>query len=82
VKKRVNAEAFPMIEERNMSSAPGRKITGKIIALVIFVAIATSVVVTVIQLLLLGDSYVAVTGGVVGAVMAAMAISILKKRPE
>lgn len=65
-----------------MSSAPGRKITGKIIALVIFVAIATSVVVTVIQLLLLGDSYVAVTGGVVGAVMAAMAISILKKRPE
>ncbi|MCI0486122.1 MAG: hypothetical protein L0229_05930 [Blastocatellia bacterium] len=64
-----------------MTDSQSRKITGKIVALVLLVAIVTAVVVTVIQQLLMGKSNVAVTGGIVGVVMAVMAISIIRKRP-
>lgn len=63
-----------------MNGSQSRKITGKVVALVVLVAIVTAVAVTLIQRLLLGNSSPTVTGGVVGAVMAAMAISIIKKR--
>ena len=62
-----------------MTSSQSRKISGKTVALVLLVAIVTAVIVTVVQQLVLGKSNVAVTGGVVGAVMGAMAISIMRK---
>ncbi|MGH9836293.1 MAG: hypothetical protein ACREBD_35540, partial [Blastocatellia bacterium] len=66
-------------EERIMDNSQNRKITGKVIALVIIIAIVTSVAVTLIQQLLVGASNTAVTGGVVGAVTALMAIRVMRK---
>lgn len=63
-----------------MNSSQSGKITGKTIALVILIALITALAVTFIQRLLLGNANPAVTGGVVGAIMAAMAISIIRKR--
>ncbi|MEK6323150.1 MAG: hypothetical protein AABN33_15870 [Acidobacteriota bacterium] len=63
-----------------MNDSQSRKITGKTIALVILVAIVAAVAVTLIQRLVLGNSNAAVTGGVVGAVTAVMAISIMRKK--
>lgn len=63
-----------------MNDTQSRKSTGKTIALVVLVAFVTAVVVTVVQSLLLGHSNPAVTGGVVGAVTAVIALSILRKK--
>ncbi len=63
-----------------MNSSQSRKITVKTIALVVLIAIVTSIAVTFIQRLLLGNANAAVTGGVVGAVTAVMAINIIRKR--
>ena len=56
------------------------KSTGKIIAIVVVVAIVAAVAATLVQSLLLGASNPAVTGGVVGAISAVVAISLLKKK--
>lgn len=63
-----------------MNSSQSGKTSGKTIALVLLVAIVTAIAVTFIQRLLLGNAHPAVTGGVVGGVMGAMAISIIRKR--
>jgi hypothetical protein len=63
-----------------MESSKSGKITGKTIAIVMLVAFITALAVTFIQRLLFGNSNPAVTGGVVGAIMAVMAISIIRKR--
>jgi hypothetical protein len=65
-----------------MNNSQSRKITGKTIALVILVAIVAAIAVTLIQQLVLGNSNAAVTGGVVGAVTAVIAISIIRKKSD
>jgi hypothetical protein len=63
-----------------MNDAQSQKVTGKTVALLIIAAIVTAVLVTIIQQLVLGRSIVAVTGGIVGATVAAMAVTTLKKK--
>jgi hypothetical protein len=63
-----------------MNGAQSQKITGKAIALLIIAAIVTAVTVTIIQQLVFGHSIVAVTGGIVGATVAVMAVTTLKKK--
>jgi hypothetical protein len=63
-----------------MENSKSGKITVKTIAIVMLIAIITALAVTFIQRLLLGNANPAVTGGVVGAVMAVMAVSIIRKR--
>ena len=62
-----------------MAENENQRPTGKAIALVILIAIVAAVVITLVQELVLGHSYVAVTGGVVGALVAAVAFSTMKK---
>jgi hypothetical protein len=64
-----------------MNDSQSRKTTAKTLALVVLGAIVTAVVVTLIQRWLLGNANIAVTGGVVGAVTAVLAISAMKKKP-
>ena len=52
----------------------------KTILMLVAVAIVVAVVVTVIQTLILGKSNVAVTGGVVGAMVVALGLSTKRKR--
>ena len=68
------------VEESVMENSKSGKITVKTIAIVMLIAIITALAVTFIQRLLLGNANPAVTGGVVGAVMAVMAVSIIRKR--
>jgi flagellar basal body-associated protein FliL len=56
--------------------------TGKSIVLLVIVAIVTSVVVTLLQVLSLGSSNPAVTGGVVGAITALLAYRTIRKKPN
>lgn len=63
-----------------MNDSQSRKITGKDIALVLLVAIVAAVGATLVQILLLGKSNAAVTGGVVGAVTAVAAVGVIRKR--
>lgn len=63
-----------------MSETQGRKITAKTIAIVVVGAIVTAVVVTLLQRWMLGNANIAVTGGVVGAVSAALAITAIRKK--
>jgi hypothetical protein len=63
-----------------MNDAQSGKSTGKTLALVVLIAFVTAVVVTVVQSLLLGHSNTAVTGGVVGAITAVVALSLLRKK--
>ena len=55
--------------------------TGKMLGLVIVVAIVTAAVVTLVQYLLLGKSNVAITGGVVGGIAGALAVVMMRKKP-
>ena len=52
----------------------------KTILLLIVVAIVTAVVVTLVQTLILGKSNVAITGGVVGAIVVVSAMSARRKQ--
>jgi len=54
-------------------------LSAKNILILILVAVATSVVVTLLQVLLVGKSNVAITGGVVGALCVGMWMSVRKK---
>lgn len=63
-----------------MNDTQSRKTTGKDIAFVLIVAIVAAVGATLVQILLLGKSNVAVTGGVVGAVTAVAAVGVIRKR--
>lgn len=54
-------------------------LTAKNILILILVAVATSVVVTLLQVLLVGKSNVAITGGVVSALCVGMWMSVRKK---
>jgi hypothetical protein len=54
--------------------------TLKTILLLIVVAIVTAVVVTLVQTVILGRSHVAVTGGIVGAIVVVSALSASRKR--
>ena len=65
-----------------MTAPQARQSTGKTIALMIVVAIVAAVAVTLAQKLVLGHSSVAVTGGVVGAVTAAVAITAVRKKSD
>jgi hypothetical protein len=65
-----------------MSNTQSQKISAKNVAIVIGVAILTAVIVTLIQTLILGKANIAVTGGVVGATTAVLAIKALKKSPN
>ncbi len=64
-----------------MNNAQSQKTTGKTLVLVVLVAIVTGVVVTLLQRWLWGNASIAVTGGVVGAVTGALAISAMRKKP-
>jgi predicted membrane protein len=63
-----------------MAGNENQKSIGKALALVILIAIGAAVVITLVQELVLGHSYVAVTGGVVGALVAAVAFNTMKKK--
>jgi hypothetical protein len=63
-----------------MSNTQNQKISAKSLAIVIGVVILTAVLVTLIQTLILGKANIAVTGGVVGAITAVLAINALKKK--
>jgi|GEM_PF-2137026 len=52
----------------------------KTILLLIVVAIVAAVVVTLIQTLILGKANIAITGGVVGAIVVVSAMSARRKR--
>jgi hypothetical protein len=52
----------------------------KTILLLVVVAIVTAVVITLIQALILGKANVAITGGVVGAIVVGYAMSARRKR--
>ena len=54
---------------------------GRTIGFIVIVAIVTAVLATVVQRLLFGESSVAVTGGVVGALTAGMGFRAVKKQP-
>jgi len=54
--------------------------TFKTILLLIVVAIVTALVVTLVQTLILGKANVAVTGGIVGAIVVVSAMSASRKR--
>ena len=56
-----------------------QKVTVKSMLLIILVAVVTAVAVTLLQVLILKQSHAAVTGGVVGAVMALFAIRIIRR---
>jgi hypothetical protein len=65
-----------------MDNPQTQKITAKNLALVILAAIVTAVAVTLIQTLILGKANIAITGGVVGATIAVLSISTLRKKPQ
>jgi hypothetical protein len=54
--------------------------TAKLLLIVIVVAIVASVASTLVQHLILGKAHTAVTGGVVGALTAVMALNVMKKK--
>lgn len=54
--------------------------TAKVLLIVILVAIVASVASTLVQHLILGKAHTAVTGGVVGALTAFMALNFMKKK--
>ena len=63
-----------------MNSVESGESRGKMLALVIVVAIVAAVAVTVVQRLLFGESNVAVTGGAVGGIIGAMFVAQRRKR--
>jgi hypothetical protein len=63
-----------------MTDIQSGKSTGRIIALVVLVAVVTAVVVTLAQELIRGHSNTAVTGGVVGVIAALTVISATRKK--
>lgn len=63
-----------------MKDSQSQKISGKTIALLILVAIVAAVAVTLLQHLLVGKSSAAITGGVVGAVVAGLGFTIMRKK--
>jgi len=62
-----------------MSDAQPQKVTIKTMLMIILAAIVTAVVVTLLQVLILKESHPAITGGVVGAVIAVFAIRVMRK---
>jgi|GEM_PF-7031499 len=64
-----------------MTEAHSGPSTGNAIALVVIVAIVTAVVATLVQVLIRGHSNTPVTGGVVGAITAIVAITATRKKP-
>jgi hypothetical protein len=56
--------------------------TGKALIIVVLVAIVAAVVVTFLQDLLFGKTNIAVTGGVVGGVTAAVILVTMKKKAD
>ena len=56
--------------------------TSKALVLLVLAAIVTSVVVTLLQVLILGSANTAVTGGVVGAITALLAYRTIRKKPD
>jgi hypothetical protein len=52
----------------------------KTILVLVAVAIVVAVIVTVLQTLIVGKSNVAITGGVVGAIVVALGLSTQRKR--
>jgi hypothetical protein len=70
----------PSDKGEKMSNAPSQKSTGKMLGVVIVVAIVAAVAAILVQSLLLGHSNPAVTGGVVGAIAAVVAVGLLNKK--
>lgn len=62
------------------SGASADTSTGKTIAIVILVAVVTAIAVILFQELLLHQTRTAVTGGVVGAITAVVAVNLMKKK--
>jgi hypothetical protein len=63
-----------------MTDTDTQSLNLKTILLLILVAIVTAVVVTLVQTLILGKANVAITGGVVGAIVVGIAISARRKK--
>jgi predicted membrane protein len=63
-----------------MAENENHRVTGKAIAMVILAAILAAIVITLVQELVLGHSNPAVTGGVVGALVAAVAFTTMRKK--
>ena len=63
-----------------MNISRNGEITVKTIVLITLIVIATAVVVTLIQQLVLGRAYPAVTGATIGIVLGAISLNIIKKR--
>jgi hypothetical protein len=62
-----------------MADPKGRQISGKTIGIVIIAGIVIATLSTVVQHLILGKAHAAITGGVVGGAMAAMALTVMRK---
>ena len=56
--------------------------TAKLLGIVIIVAVVAAVLATLAQMLVLGKANAAVTGGVVGALTAGIAVTVWKKKTE
>ena len=56
------------------------EITVKTIALIILIVIATAVIVTLIQQLVLGKAYPPITGATIGIVLGTISLDIIRKR--
>lgn len=63
-----------------MAENQNQRVTGKAIAMVVLTAIVAAVAITLVQDLVLGHSNAAVTGGVVGALVAAVAFGTMRKK--
>lgn len=63
-----------------MTDTDTQALSIKTILLLVLVAIVTAVVVTLLQTLILGKANVAITGGVVGAIVVASALSARRKK--
>ena len=62
-----------------MNETQGQKPTIKMLVTLVIIAIVTAVAVMFVQRLILKESHPAITGGVVGAVIAFYAIRLMRK---
>ena len=72
------------MDGQKFSSATSKErlmnVAAKTLGLVILAAIVTALVVTLLQSLVLGHASAAVTGGVVGAITAVMALTVMRNK--
>ena len=65
-----------------MTEVQSRKLTGKMIAVLILIAVGVAVLLTLLQEIFLGHSIPAVTGAVVGVIISITVVNVLRKKSD